>query len=173
MPLDRMSDDLRVEYLFDDHLVVGAGAQTRWARRRKIDLGELVSEPWILPPPERWTYAFTAQTFAARSLAMPRVSLMTFSLPLVIHFLANGPFITVIPSSVLSLHAERQLLMELPVDFPVTRWPVAIVMVRNRTIGPLVERFVECAREVTRSFAGRTASPPLRSNDRTRRAQQR
>jgi len=78
-----------------------------------------------------------------------------------------------IPSSVLSLHAERQLLMELPVDFPVTRWPVAIVMVRNRTMGPLVERFVECAREVTRSFAGRTASPPLRSNDRTRRAQQR
>jgi DNA-binding transcriptional LysR family regulator len=126
MPLDRMSDDLRVEYLFDDHLVVGAGAQTRWARRRKIDLGELVSEPWILPPPERWTYAFTAQTFAARSLAMPRVSLMTFSLPLVIHFRANGPFITVIPSSVLSLHAERQLLMELPVDFPVTRWPVAV-----------------------------------------------
>src|SRR5262249_36452255 len=98
MPLARMSDDLRAEHLFDDHLVVAAGLHTPWARRRKIDLGELVDQPWILPPPDRWTYAVTAQTFAGRSLAMPRVSLMTFSLPLVIHFLANGPFITVIPS---------------------------------------------------------------------------
>jgi len=152
MPLAHVSDDLRAEYLFDDHLVVAAGVHTPWASRRRIDLGELVNEPWILPPPERWTYAFTAQTFAARSLAMPRVSLMTFSLPLVIHFLANGPFITVIPNSVLSQHAERQLLKELPVDFPVTQWPVAIVTMKNRTASPLVERFIECAREVVGSF---------------------
>jgi hypothetical protein len=66
--------------------VVAAGMHTRWARRRKIDLGELVDEPWILPPPERWTYAFTAQTFAARSLAMPRVNLTTFPHPPVIRF---------------------------------------------------------------------------------------
>jgi DNA-binding transcriptional LysR family regulator len=152
MPLGRTSDDLRVEHLFDDHLIVAAGMHTPWARRRKVDLGELVDEPWILPPPERWTYAVTAQAFAARSLAMPRVSLMTFSLPLVIHFLANGPFITVMPSSVLALHAERRLLKELPVGFPATRWPVAIVILKNRTMSPLAERFIECAREVTRSF---------------------
>lgn len=161
MPLSRMSDDVRAEHLFDDHLVVAAGMHTPWARRRKIDLGELVNEPWILPPPDRWTYAVTAQTFAARSLAMPRVSLMTFSLPLVIHFLANGPFITVIPSSVLSLHAERRLLKELPIDFPVTRWPVAIVMLKNRTMSPLVERFIECAREVARSFGRPSKRSPL------------
>jgi DNA-binding transcriptional LysR family regulator len=163
MPLSRMSDDLRAEHLFDDHLVVAAGMHTRWARRRKVDLSELVDEPWILPPPDRWTYAMTAQTFAERSLAMPRVSLMTFSLPLVIHLLANGPFITVIPSSVLSLHAERRLLKKLPVDFPVTRWPVAIVMLKNRTMSPLAERFVECARDVARSF-GRASlrSRPVR-----------
>jgi DNA-binding transcriptional LysR family regulator len=82
-------------------------------------------------------------------------------LPLVIHFLANGPFITVIPSSVLSQHAERQLLKELPVDFPITRWPVAIVMLKNRTTSPLVERFIECARDVARSFgrAGQRSRP--------------
>ena len=48
---ERSSDDLTVEILFDDELVVGAGLQSRWARRRKIDLADLVDEPWILAGP--------------------------------------------------------------------------------------------------------------------------
>src|SRR6266566_1616334 len=41
--------DLNIEFLFDDPFVLVAGAHTRWARRRKIDLVELVNEPWIIP----------------------------------------------------------------------------------------------------------------------------
>ena len=48
---DHVFADLNVEVLFDDHLVVAAGKQSRWARRRKIDLAELVNEPWILAEP--------------------------------------------------------------------------------------------------------------------------
>jgi DNA-binding transcriptional LysR family regulator len=158
-PSAGLSDDLRVDHLFDDHLVVAAGRHTAWARRRSIDLGELVSEPWILPPPGRWTYALMTQTFAARSLAMPRVSLMTYSLPLIFHFLGSGPFITVAWRSILSLHAERQLMKALPVDFPIIPWPVIIVTVKNRTLSPLVERFIECAVEVTRSLSGPEPRP--------------
>jgi len=39
---DGQGDDLNVEVLFDDHLVVATGMRSRWARRRKIDLAELV-----------------------------------------------------------------------------------------------------------------------------------
>jgi DNA-binding transcriptional LysR family regulator len=35
-------NELNVEILFNDELVVVAGMQSRWARRRKIDLAELV-----------------------------------------------------------------------------------------------------------------------------------
>ena len=49
---DGQGDDLNVEVLFDDHLVVAAGIRSRWARRRKIDLAELVDEPWILAAPD-------------------------------------------------------------------------------------------------------------------------
>jgi DNA-binding transcriptional LysR family regulator len=41
-------NDLNVEILFDDELAVAAGMQTRWARRRKIDLAELADERRIL-----------------------------------------------------------------------------------------------------------------------------
>src|SRR5215204_7549432 len=49
---DGQGDDLNVEVLFDDHLVVATGMRSRWARRRKIDLAELVNEPWILATPD-------------------------------------------------------------------------------------------------------------------------
>ena len=41
---DPFFDDLDVEVLFEDELVVVAGTESRWARRRKIDLAELVDE---------------------------------------------------------------------------------------------------------------------------------
>jgi DNA-binding transcriptional LysR family regulator len=155
MPLADLADDLKAEFLFDDRLVVASAMHTRWARRRKIDLAELIGERWMLPPPGNWTYACVAEAFKARALDMPRVSLMTFSLPLIIHFLADGPFITVLPNSVISLHADRNSLKVLPVDLPVRPWPVAIVTLKNRTLSPVAERFIECAREVTKSMEAR------------------
>ena len=54
--LGSLCSEVNVESLFDDPLVVVAGPQTRWARRRKIDLGELVGERWILGPPGTANY---------------------------------------------------------------------------------------------------------------------
>src|SRR3954469_1207795 len=107
-PMQRvhLPDDVHVDFLFDDRLVVAAGRHTSWARRRKIDLADLADQPWVLPPKERsWTYGFVVQAFRMRGLDMPKVSLMTFSLPLVMHVLTTGRFITVLPSTVTSLHA--------------------------------------------------------------------
>jgi DNA-binding transcriptional LysR family regulator len=153
MKMDAFGDDLMVEFLFDDHLVVTAGRHTNWARRRRISLADMVNQPWVLPPRETWTYAFVEKAFRGHGLGMPKVSLMTFSLPLVMHFLATGPFITVLPSTVASLHAGSELLKILPVDFPAFSWPVAIVTLKNRTLSPVAQRFIDCAREVAKSFA--------------------
>jgi DNA-binding transcriptional LysR family regulator len=49
---ERTADDLNIETLFDDQLVIVAGSKNKWAsRRRKIDLAELVNEPWIMQAP--------------------------------------------------------------------------------------------------------------------------
>ena len=77
------------------------------------------------------------------------VRLFGFSMHLVNHFVANGPFLTAYPRSV----ARFCALKVLPVKLPVRPWTVAIATLKNRTLSPVVERFIECAREVAKALA--------------------
>jgi DNA-binding transcriptional LysR family regulator len=82
----------------------------------------------------------------------PKATLVTQNVPLRVHLLANGQHITEFTSSTLKLYADRYGLMALPVDLPDRPWPVVIATLKNRTLNPVVERFITCAREVTKSF---------------------
>jgi DNA-binding transcriptional LysR family regulator len=149
---DRLLADFNVEILFHDQLVIAAGAHNAWARRRKIDLRELVEEPWILAEPNSWNYARLVEAFRARGLGPPKPSLVTFSISLRTHLLANGPYITSFPNSSVQFNPNQRSLKVLPVRLPVRPWPFAILTLKNRTLSPIVERFIECAREVTKSI---------------------
>jgi DNA-binding transcriptional LysR family regulator len=147
---EHIADDLNVEQLFDDPLVVAAGMHTSWAHRRKIDLAELASEPWILAPQRTWNYQWVAQEFKARGINAPKVSLVTFNAHLNAYFLKNGPFLT----SYSRLWTSLNRLKALPVDLPLRPWPVSILTLKNRTLSPAVESFIECAREFAMSVGG-------------------
>ena len=143
----RAADDLNIETLFDDQLVIVAGSKNKWAtRRRKIDLAELVNEPWIMQAPHVWNHLVLSEAFRARGLAMPRASMVTLSMSVITHFLAGGRFITSMPRSV----AHFKSLKILPLDLPSRPWPVNVVTLRNRTLSPVVDRFIESARDFTR-----------------------
>jgi DNA-binding transcriptional LysR family regulator len=148
------AEGLKIDFLFDDQLVIVAGAKSKWAsRRRKIDLAELVDAPWIMQGPQTWNYRTLSETFHARGLAMPRASLVTLSMSVITHFLADGEFITSMPRSVASFCS----LKVLPVELPTRPWPVYIATLKDRTLSPAAERFIACARDFTRPLRG--ASP--------------
>jgi DNA-binding transcriptional LysR family regulator len=146
--LAELPDHLNAIVLFHDRPVVVAGRQTPWVRRRRIELAELVDEPWILAPAESWTHTWLAAAFRAKALRMPEVTLTTYSLTLMAHFLVTGPGISVFPQSVVGLHPACSALKALPVDVPVLNWPVAILTLKERMPSAVAERFIACAREV-------------------------
>jgi DNA-binding transcriptional LysR family regulator len=161
LPDDDSVNDLNIEALFDDPWVIVASASAPWARRRKIDIAELADEPWLMPPPDTPSYEIVAEAFKARGFRMPTATLVTYSMDIRAKLSARGRFITVVPKSVIRHAEEPPTLKELPVNLPMRPWLVAILTLKNRTLSPLVVRFIECAREVAKPFA--QAPKPKRS----------
>ena len=103
-----------------------------------------------MPPADAESYAQVAEAFTARGLGLPRASMVTYSLHLRAKLASRGRFITIVPKSMLQHDSEGRRLKMLPVDVPTRSFLVTIMTLKNRTLSPVVERFIECAREVTR-----------------------
>jgi DNA-binding transcriptional LysR family regulator len=159
---EELVTDFDVETLYDDELVIAAGARSEWARRRKIDIAELRDEQWILTGADRLNYLVIANAFRARGLDVPNIAIKTISVHLRASMVATGRFITTFPRSVLALHAERFALNMLPIDLPNANWPVKIATLRNRSLSVVVKRFIACAREIAISPAGGKRANKLR-----------
>ena len=135
--------ELAFEPLFDDRSVIVAGAHSRWARRRKVDLGDLVDEPWVLAPPECRTHIAVMAAFRARGLKLPHVALMAYSIPLRMSLAASGRYITVFAESIRSLDQSGRAIRVLPIDLPTPPTLLAIVTLKSRKLSPIAQRFVE------------------------------
>jgi DNA-binding transcriptional LysR family regulator len=146
-------EDIDAEILFHDGVVVVAGLQSRWARRRKVDLSELANEPWVFPQPESPFIAPVAELFRARGLQFPPKGIARGSVNLLCALVASGPFIGIFPPSLLRFGANLPPLKILPVDLPVPPLPVGIMTLKNRTISPVTRLFIDCARELTKPLA--------------------
>jgi DNA-binding transcriptional LysR family regulator len=159
-PVDefQLADDLNVEILFDERLLIVAGAKHPLASRRKIDLADLVAEPWLLTSSDNWNHVMVADAFRAGGLDVPKTVLKTLSIHLRTNLLESGRFVTALPQSVVRLYGKRLSLKVLPIEMPIRPWPVAIVTLKNRTLSPVVERFIECSRVLTKPLAGRGQS---------------
>jgi DNA-binding transcriptional LysR family regulator len=146
-------DDLQADVLYQEHLSVVAGTNSPWARRRKIDLADLVDERWILLPQNQLPGSLVADAFRARGLKPPTATVSAFSIHMRDRLLATGRYISVVPDSVLHFAAGRLSFRPLPVKLPIHPRPVAVVTLRNRTLSPVAQLFIACARKLTKSVA--------------------
>ena len=143
--------DTKIEILFDDQFVVMAGSPTKWIRRRKLVLADLLNELWVLPPPESLPGQYIAQAFRSSGFEPPRAHVVSFSIPLHYHLLATGRYITMLPRSMLRFGKHTPLKL-LPVKSPAGAYPIGILTLRDRTLSPLAQLFITCAREVAKQL---------------------
>jgi DNA-binding transcriptional LysR family regulator len=148
-------DRLNFEFLFDDRNVVVAGSESPWAGRRRIALADLVNEPWVLPPPRRGITSIAMEAFNAEGLNRPRATVVADSPQVQMRLLATGRFLTIFPTSTIKLSSQRSELRVLPVELPRTSVPNGIVTLKNRTLSPVVQLFIETAREIAKPLANK------------------
>lgn len=153
----KIPDDTAVEILYGDPAFIVAGAQNEWSRRRKIDLADLIDEPWCLPALESYPWSLIADAFRARRLEPPRRTVTTRSVQLLTGLVETGRFLTILPRTILYFRAAKIPLKILPVDAGIRPYPVGIAVLKNRTLSPAAQLFIACAREVARPLAKMTA----------------
>jgi DNA-binding transcriptional LysR family regulator len=146
-------EDLDTEVLYDDRPFIVSGRKNRWAARRKIDLGELVDEPWLLPL-ESILSSILTEAFQAKSLDVPKLGVRSYCVYQRLSLVDSDRFVAALPGSVLRFNANHFSLKILPVDFVTRFFQVALVTLKNRTLSPAVLSFIDCVREVTRPLAG-------------------
>jgi DNA-binding transcriptional LysR family regulator len=144
---------LDFECLFADAYVVVAGAKSPWVRRRRVELAELVNEPWTLSPSDNVLGGVAREVFQAGGLDYPQVILATAAPEMRISLLATGRFLSIFPDSILRFPTGRPEIKVLPVKLSVTPTPVGIITLKNRTLSPIARLFIEHAREIARPLS--------------------
>lgn len=138
---------LESSVLFQDQLVVVAGPDNPLARRSKIELSELLDEPWAFSPLSSFSGQSMEQAFRASGLELPRIMVVASSMQLLQRLVMGNEFLAFFPSSVVRVARGVSVL-------PVTvhaRWqPIGILTVKHRTLSPLAKLFIECAQSVVR-----------------------
>ncbi len=151
--IGRLPDDLAAEVLFYDAFSIMTSAKNPLTRRRKLTLAELADEPWILFPFDSFPGSVIAEAFRGIGHEPPHLTVASLSLYVQNELLATDRFLTVLPSFMLKTPGRNPSLKALPVELPNTRMPIGIITLKNRTLTPLAQLFIDNVRAFAKPFA--------------------
>jgi DNA-binding transcriptional LysR family regulator len=149
MPQTLVEDDLEAEILFDEPYEAVVGAVSQWARRRQVRLPDLLGEAWVLPscsaPRVRRSQDLRPSPgFNRHNRGRDLVGQLTVAL------IASGRFVGILPRSVAQFNVGPARLKILSAKLPPVQSAIGIITVKNRTLSPLAELFMGCARDVAK-----------------------
>lgn len=143
LALPLTADHLRTVELFRDSFVVVAGPDNPWKRRKKVELAELINEPWALPALDTITGRYIVQIFRAFGLDLPRIAVIAPSIQLHQRLVLENGFLTMYPHSLVPSIPGMQML---PVPLQAPSRSIGILTLKHRTLSPLAKLFVEEAK---------------------------
>lgn len=145
--------DVHGEDLFFDQLLVAVGRRNAFGRKRNPDLLELKDAQWILSRNELMAGAPLPEAFRRIGSEMPQHVISSGSLHTRYSLLDRGPFVTLVPHSLLPFADNEQRMRVLPIPLP--RWDTAtmILTIKGRALGPAVHLFLEHLRQMARPLS--------------------
>jgi DNA-binding transcriptional LysR family regulator len=155
-------NDIETQTLYEDNICIVAGSGKRWSSRRRLELSELANEPWGFPPLDSFVGSLVREAFRERGISLRGAA--TGSNDMLLALIRKGPFLVTVPKSVLSYGINLSAFKILPVELPVPTWWVGIMTLKDRTISPVAQLFLDCAHEAVAPPPQRERTkPPLRA----------
>jgi DNA-binding transcriptional LysR family regulator len=147
-----VEEDLDAQVVYKDRPYITAAATNRSALRRRVEVAELLEQRWVLPG-ESILRSVLEEALEARGFGLPKIGVKSYSVHQRISLLATGRFVSADSRSVLRYNGAASSVILLPVDLPIRFWPVAVVTLKDRTINPVIQTFVDCVRDVSKPLA--------------------
>ena len=146
-------DQVSFEVLYDNPYFVAAGVKSPWARRRRVELADLIDELWILPPAGTRFGSLARDIFGAKGLPCPRGAVIASGLETTINLVGTGHYLTIYPESLFTFPAAHPFIRKLPIELPIVSGPIGILTLKNRMLSPAAQLFIEAARDVAKPLA--------------------
>jgi len=137
------TQDLESDSLFEEPMFVVAGLNNRWSRQRKIDLIDLLEEPWTLPEEGNVAMTLIADCFRAAGAVPPAPQVVSDSMAARTRLVEMGPFLTFLPGSTLHFGASRLQVKILPVALSMKTPPTQVLTLKNRTPNAIAKLFID------------------------------
>ena len=141
-------EDLSAELLFDAPLAVLADRGHPLVGRENLDLADLMTETWVLPPPDGFLGRIITDIFRRRGLHCPPALVTTVSVYMQLNLVAGGRFLAMLPARMARYQANLAWLRTLQVDLSDSVDPVASVTIAGRRLAGPVSLLQKACREV-------------------------
>ena len=145
-------DDLAIEILFEDDLVVAAHIRHPCHRGRRR-LADVADQPWCLPALNSLVGLRCVEAFRTSGLDGPRRIVTAGSMQLQMGLVTTQNYLTMFPASLVRFGGKRFSIRALPIELPVEPRIIGIITLKNRTISPAAQLFVQAVREAVKSKA--------------------
>jgi DNA-binding transcriptional LysR family regulator len=147
---EKSEPDLVTEPLFDEPLIVAAGTESRWAKRRNLTLADLIGEPWVFASSGSLARSLADEVFRRSGLETPSAKVLTVSLHLYLRLMETGDWLGLIPASTMRFRGSFRRIKTLPIETSCPPSPVGVVTVKGRTLTPLAQRFIEYTHKIAK-----------------------
>src|SRR5262249_521623 len=143
-------DDLTTEILFRQNIHVVAHARHPCPPPTRITLTD---RPWCLPPLASLLGLRCMEAFRSNGLDLPRRTVTSVSMQLQMGLVTTQSYLTMHPSSLVRFAGRRFAVKALPIKLAVEPRLIGIITLKNRTISPAAQVFVQAVREAAKPMA--------------------
>jgi DNA-binding transcriptional LysR family regulator len=141
------AEQVRYHVLYEDDLYVVAGQHHPLANRDELHLSELLSYPWIIPPPESIARPKIERLFADSGLALPSDVIESLSPITNIGLLMDQRSLSLMSGGLAQLFLKARLLVRLDVAERCSFGDVGYAVNANRAASVATEAFIRCLKE--------------------------
>jgi DNA-binding transcriptional LysR family regulator len=148
------ADELNFEALAGETHRVIAGAGHPLSGKRRLDLRDLVDQPWILPPSGSILRNRIDSMFIHRGLGLPRNLVETASLPVITSLLQTTDMVSALQEEIVSPYCSAGLLTILPLTLGIQMEPFGIITRRDHRMSPSAEAMLQALHDAAaRTYA--------------------